>query len=130
MNPNYKKFLEVKKSAGLHSPSVFELRNDLNIDVEVDACFLCNPYALDLFIDRYKQTDLVDYIKFYPPQNKVLSKILSKSINIPSDNILIGNGAIQIIEILTREFENKKKCIITPTFSTYYEYDINNIFLS
>jgi threonine-phosphate decarboxylase len=124
---NYEKFLKLKSDSGLHSPSVFELKNDLNIDIRVDACFLCNPYAFDLFIKNFKQKDLTDYIKYYPPQNKILSNILSKSVNINSEYLLLGNGAIQLIELIMREFEGKKKCIITPTFSTYYEYDFDNI---
>jgi histidinol-phosphate/aromatic aminotransferase/cobyric acid decarboxylase-like protein len=127
MNDNYDKFLKLKSDSGLHSPSVFELKNDLNIDIKIDACFLCNPYAFDLFIENFKKIDLTDYIKYYPPQNKILSNILSKSININPEYLLIGNGAIQLIELIMREFENKKKCIITPTFSTYYEYDFENI---
>lgn len=127
MNENYDKFLKLKSDSGLHSPSVFELKKDLNIDIKIDACFLCNPYAFDLFLRNFKEKDLTDYIKYYPPQNKILSNILSKSININPEYLLIGNGAIQLIELIMREFEGKKKCIITPTFSTYYEYDFENI---
>jgi len=127
MNENYEKFLKLKSGSGLHSPSVYELKNDLKIEVTIDACFLCNPYAFDLFMDNFKKLDLTDYIKYYPPQNKILSNLLSKNIDINPEYLLIGNGAIQLIELIMREFEGKKKCIITPTFSTYYEYDIENI---
>jgi len=127
MNDSYEKFLKLKSDSGLHSPSVYELKNDLKIDVSVDACFLCNPYAFELFMDNFKKIDLTDYIKYYPPQNKILSNLLSKNIDINPEYLLIGNGAIQLIELIMREFEGKKKCIITPTFSTYYEYDIDNI---
>ena len=103
------------------------MKNDLKIDIKIDACFLCNPYAFELFMENFRKKDLTDYIKYYPPQNKILSNILSKSININSEYLLLGNGAIQLIELIIREFEGKKKCIITPTFSTYYEYDLENI---
>lgn len=125
---NYDKFLSLKSKSGLHSPSIFELKNELNLNIQVDACFLCNPYAFELFMKFFKKRDLEDYIKYYPPQNKILSKILSKNIGIDSDFLMIGNGAIQLIELIMREFENKKKCVITPTFSTYYEIDTENIF--
>ena len=42
----------------------------------MDACFLCNPYAFDLFMENFKNQDLTDYIKYYPPQNKILSQVL------------------------------------------------------
>lgn len=124
---NYEKFLDLKSHSGLHSPSVFEIKNFLDVKIDVDACFLCNPYAFDLFMENYKKEDLTDYIKYYPPQNKILSQVLSKTLGINSEYLLLGNGAIQLIELLMREFEGKKKCIITPTFSSYYEFDMENI---
>ena len=127
MNALYKNFLKLKSDSGLHSPSIFELKNDLKVDIEIDACFLCNPYAFELFLSNFKIKDLTDNIKYYPPQNKVLSNILSEGINIDPNYLLIGNGAIQLIELIVRKFKGKKKCIVTPTFSTYYEYDENNI---
>lgn len=128
MTSHYEKFIKLKSESGLHSPSVFELRNNLNVPISVDSCFLCNPYAFELFMSYLKERDIEDYVKYYPPQNKVLSKILSKNIDINPDFLMIGNGAIQMIELIMREFENKRKCIITPTFSTYYEIDEQNIF--
>ena len=124
---NYEKFLELKSNSGLHSPSVFEIKKFLNLSIDVDACFLCNPYAFELFMENFKSHDVTDYIKYYPPQNKILSEILSKTLNINPEYILLGNGAIQLIELIMREFEGKKKCVITPTFSSYYEYDMENI---
>lgn len=124
---NYEKFLNLKSNSGLHSPSVFELKKFLNVKIDVDACFLCNPYAFDLFMENFNKNDFTDYIKHYPPQNKILSELLSKTLGINSEYILLGNGAIQLIELLMREFEGKKKCVITPTFSSYYEFDMENI---
>ena len=124
---NYEKFLDLKSHSGLHSPSVFELKNVLNLKIDVDACFLCNPYAFDLFMKNFEKKDLTDYIKHYPPQNKILSQVLSKTLGINSEYLLLGNGAIQLIELLMREFEGKKKCVVTPTFSSYYEFDMDNI---
>jgi len=127
MNNKYEKFLNLKSDSGLHSPSIFEVKNILKLHIKVDACFLCNPYAFDLFMNYYKQKDLSDYMKYYPPQNKTLASLLSKSIGIDPDYLMLGNGAIQLIELILREYEGKRKCIITPTFSTYYEFDYENI---
>lgn len=124
---SYEKFLELKSKSGLHSPSIFEMRSDLNIKINIDACFLCNPYAFELFQKRYADTEIMDYLKYYPPQNKNLAKKLSDSVNMNPDYILVGNGAIQLIELILRELQGKKKCIITPTFSSYYEFDEENI---
>jgi threonine-phosphate decarboxylase len=124
---SYEKFLELKSKSGLHSPSIFEMRSDLNIKINIDACFLCNPYAFELFQKKYNGSEIMDYLKYYPPQNKNLAKKLSDSINMNPDYILVGNGAIQLIELILRELQGRKKCIITPTFSSYYEFDEENI---
>lgn len=123
----YSDFLKLKSESGLHSPSVYEIQKVLGREIEVDACFLCNPYAFELFMEYYSSADLTDFIKYYPPQNVTLSKNLSKALNINPDYLLIGNGAIQLIELIMREFEGKRKCLVSPTFSTYYEFDIDNI---
>lgn len=122
------KFLNLKANSGFHSPSIFELRDELKLDIKIDACFLCNPYAFELFLSNFKNKDIHDNLKYYPPQNNILSNILSDSIEIDPNYILIGNGAIQIIELIVRKFNQKRKCVVTPTFSSYYEYDEKNIF--
>jgi histidinol-phosphate/aromatic aminotransferase/cobyric acid decarboxylase-like protein len=122
----YSDFIELKKQSGLHSPSVSEM-SSLGIDIKVDSCFLCNPYAFDLFMEYYNRTDLSDYVKYYPPQNSILAKELSESLGLDPDYVFLGNGAIQIIELILREYHGRRKGIVTPTFSTYYEYDEENI---
>ena len=123
---SYSEFIELKKQSGLHSPSVSEM-SSLGIDIRVDSCFLCNPYAFDLFMEYYNQSELSDYVKYYPPQNAILAKELSESLGLDPDYVFLGNGAIQIIELILREYYGHKKVIVTPTFSTYYEYDEENI---
>lgn len=123
----YQNFLRQKSKSGLHSPSPSELINELGIKIDIDACFLCNPYAFDLYMDYYNQADLMSYMKFYPPQNNVLSKKLGNALNLNNDYIMLGNGAIQLIELILREHQKFKKCIVTPTFSTYYETDVQNL---
>lgn len=123
----YQNFLKEKSKSGLHSPSPSELIKELNLAIDVDACFLCNPHAFDLYMDFYNIADLKDYMKFYPPQNNVLSKKLGDTLNLNHDYIILGNGAIQLIELILREFRHLKKCVVSPTFSTYYETDVENI---
>ncbi len=119
----YERFMELKEEAGTHSPSIHKLLDEFpNVRMDIDACFLCNPYAFDLFYDKLQNTNLERYIKFYPPQNEEVAENISKFINVPSDHILVGNGAIEIIEqLIGNYFKKNKIAIILPTFSTYYE---------
>ena len=119
----YERFAELKEEAGSHSPSIHKLLEEFpQVRIEVDACFLCNPYAFELFYDKLTNTNLEKYIKFYPPQNEEVAENLSQFINVPSDHILVGNGAIEIIEQLIGNYcKHATVGIILPTFSTYYE---------
>lgn len=119
----YQKFLQLKFDSGNHSPSVYRLLNEFpEVTIKVDACFLCNPYAFKIFIEKLNEVDLEPYVKFYPPQNEEIAKKISQFSGVPSNQILIGNGAIEIIEkLILKLAKDSKVCIVLPTFSTYYE---------
>ena len=119
---------EIKSEAGTHSPSLFTLLDRIpEIKIEVDACFLSNPYATDLFVSRLEK-DLIktgklrDVLEFYPSQNNHIASILSKAINIPADQLFVCNGGIEAIQACMHRFAGDKVAIILPTFSPYYEY--------
>jgi len=124
----YKKFDKLKKESGSHSPSMISIKEIIpEIDIKVDACFLSNPYATDLFLYRL-QTDLLetnqirDILEFYPSQNSIISKSISNLVGIDSNKIIIGNGAIEIIQTVLKTFVKDKIIVILPTFSSYYEF--------
>ena len=120
--------VSLKQESGTHSPSIatiVELMPELKIDV--DACFLSNPYATDLFMkylddDLIKTNKLRDVLEFYPPQNQDVSRYISQAIGASQKNIFVGNGAIEIIQAVIHRFVKKKLCVIIPTFSSYYEF--------
>lgn len=122
----YQKFLSLKNEAGSHSPSIFKLLKEFpEVSIKVDACFLCNPYAFDLFYNKLEKTDLKKYIKFYPPQNHEVAENIAKFRGLPKERILIGNGAIEIIETILGHCVNQDIVIPIPTFSSYYDYSMN-----
>jgi histidinol-phosphate/aromatic aminotransferase/cobyric acid decarboxylase-like protein len=122
------KIKQLKALSGTHSPSIDTLLKECNdLVIDIDACFLSNPYATDLFMD-YLNRDLIsnnklrNVLEYYPPQNRDVAKIISKVINVEPSNIFVGNGAIEIIQALIHNFVKNKICITTPTFSSYYEF--------
>lgn len=122
----YQKFLALKNEAGSHSPSIFKLLKEFpEVSIKVDACFLCNPYAFDLFYSELEKTDLKKYIKFYPPQNHEVAENIAKFRGLPKERILIGNGAIEIIETILGHCVNQDIVMPIPTFSSYYDYSMN-----
>jgi histidinol-phosphate/aromatic aminotransferase/cobyric acid decarboxylase-like protein len=123
-----KKIIELKNQAGSHSPSIFTYKQKLpEIDIKVDACFLSNPYATDLFLEYFneeiiKTNKIRDLLEFYPSQNAVIAELLANFLKIEPENVFIGNGAIEIIQAIIHNFATKKIIINIPTFSSYYEF--------
>jgi histidinol-phosphate/aromatic aminotransferase/cobyric acid decarboxylase-like protein len=123
-----KKIIELKNQAGSHSPSIFTYKQKLpEIDIKVDACFLSNPYATDLFLEYFndeilKTNKIRDLLEFYPSQNGVIAELLANFLSIAPENVFIGNGAIEIIQAVIHNFTTDKILINIPTFSSYYEF--------
>lgn len=121
-------FLELKKQAGSHSPSIFTFKQKLpELEIKVDACFLSNPYATDLFLDYFTREiintgKIRELLEFYPSQNQVIAEILAEFLEVNANQIFIGNGAIEIIQAVIHNFVESKIVINIPTFSSYYEF--------
>jgi histidinol-phosphate/aromatic aminotransferase/cobyric acid decarboxylase-like protein len=122
------KIKELKSNSGSHSPSIDTLLKEcIELEINVDACFLSNPYATDLFMDQFKSDLIVtgrlrDFLEYYPPQNREIAKLIANAINVEFSNIFVGNGAIEIIQAVLHNFVKSKICVIIPTFSSYYEF--------
>ncbi|MFC4817385.1 MULTISPECIES: pyridoxal phosphate-dependent aminotransferase [unclassified Flavobacterium] len=122
------KIKELKNNSGTHSPSVDTIMKECpELEINIDACFLSNPYATDLFM-KFLHEDLIDnnrlrdVLEFYPPQNREIAKYISEAINVDHKKIFVGNGAIEIIQGILHNFVKNKIAIISPTFSSYYEF--------
>ena len=124
----HNKIIDLKNKAGSHSPSIQTLKTiSSDLEIKVDGCFLSNPYATDLFMSHLNN-DVIgnkifrEYLEYYPSQNREIAANLSKVINVNENNILIGNGATELIESICNNLI-KESCLITlPTFSPYYEF--------
>ncbi len=122
------KLHELKKRAGSHSPSVSTIVEKIpEITFKVDACFLSNPYATQLFLDYFEKEiiegkKIREMLEYYPSQNNVIAERLADFIGVDIENVFIGNGAIEIIQAIIHNFTEKKIIINIPTFSSYYEF--------
>jgi histidinol-phosphate/aromatic aminotransferase/cobyric acid decarboxylase-like protein len=118
----------LKSQSGSHSPSVLTLLAQIpTVKMKIDACFLSNPYATQLFL-KYLERDLLrtnkikDIIEFYPSQNHFIAKILAQTLKIAPGKIFVGNGASEVIQAIIHSFTHHKIMIALPTFSPYYEF--------
>lgn len=119
---------KIRQTSGSHFPSVLTLLSNIKgLQINIDACFLSNPYATDLFME-YLTKELIDtgqlkkVIEYYPTQNRQLAEVLAPLLQVPAENILLGNGATEIIQALLQRFARKKVLVNLPTFSPYYEF--------
>jgi histidinol-phosphate/aromatic aminotransferase/cobyric acid decarboxylase-like protein len=118
----------LKREAGSHSPSaptIIKLIPELRM--RVDACFLSNPYATELFLD-YLHREVIrpgrlrKLLEFYPSQNRVIAGKLSAALGIAPDHLFVGNGAVEIIQAILHRFTGDKILVNLPTFSPYHEF--------
>lgn len=121
------RYVELKSASGTHSPSIKSIENNIAIDIKVDACFLSNPYATGLFMERLTDEvmntgKLEKILEYYPSQNRDIASRLSSMLCVNKENIFIGNGAIEIIQAVLEKIVKNKLLLLIPTFSSYYEF--------
>lgn len=119
---------EAKAESGSHSPSLNTLGDRIpGLKVNVDACFLSNPYATDLFIDRLT-TDLIEtgsmrkVLESYPSPNRQIAELLEPTLAVDRSQIFVCSGAVEAIQAAVHRFAGRRVGVILPTFSPYYEY--------
>jgi histidinol-phosphate/aromatic aminotransferase/cobyric acid decarboxylase-like protein len=121
-------FRDLKAQSGSHAPSLVALADRLpDVELKIDACFLSNPYATDLFIERLT-TDLLDtgelrkVLESYPSPNNQIAMHLEQALGVDHSHIFVANGAVEVIQAALHRFAGKRVAVILPTFSPYYEY--------
>jgi histidinol-phosphate/aromatic aminotransferase/cobyric acid decarboxylase-like protein len=118
----------IKAESGSHSPSPYTLSDRVpELEIKVDACFLSNPYATDLFIERLtsdllKTGELRKVLEFYPSQNHHVAALLEQAVDVDKQHIFVCNGANEAIQAALHRFSGARVAVILPTFSPYYEY--------
>ena len=89
------KIADLKTQSGSHSPSLTTFHLNMpELDIKVDACFLSNPYATELFLKYFNNEILAtnrfrNLIEYYPSQNAVIAKLLGDFLHVDARNILI-----------------------------------------
>jgi histidinol-phosphate/aromatic aminotransferase/cobyric acid decarboxylase-like protein len=128
----FEKFSKLKISAGNHSPSLTTLKAEMpEIEIKVDACFLSNPYATELFLKYFKKElldtgEINNVLEFYPSQNNEIANLVGKHLQIDPSRIFIGNGATEVIQAIIHHFVKDKIVVNIPTFSPYYAFTLPN----
>lgn len=63
---------------------------------------------------------LLNKISVYPhPEAEPLRSLLAEKLNVQRENLLLGNGAAELLTFFAGRFSNRKVIIVHPTFSEY-----------
>ena len=84
----------------------------------LDFCYLVNPFFPPQRLIDEIQSNLQTLITNYPSGMEVNSLLASKNFGVHRENILVGNGAAELIKSLMSFIEGKVG-IIRPTFEEY-----------
>ena len=88
-----------------------------NLDLK-DFCHMINPYFPPQEILNKMAGSLSTSSRSYPSTNKHISLLISNYLNLNVDNIIIGNGASELINIIERSLITNL-AIPIPTFDEY-----------
>ena len=84
----------------------------------LDFCYLVNPYFPTPRVIDEMQSNFKTLLTEYPSGMKVNTLIASKCFGVSEDYIIPGNGAAELIKILTEDMKGKVG-VIRPTFEEY-----------
>lgn len=93
----------------------------------IDFCYLVNPFypPQEMYDEFNSQSKRL--IMDYPSGLRVNSNLVGKYYDIPENQIIVGNGAAELIKALSEELDGKMG-IIAPTFEEYpNRMDENNV---
>jgi histidinol-phosphate/aromatic aminotransferase/cobyric acid decarboxylase-like protein len=114
----------LKAASGSHSPSVGDIERSLPGVVQIDACFLSNPYATDDVLRRLRSLPadtLERIVAHYPSQNASVAATLARHVGVDADSLYVANGACEAIQRLLCSASGPL-LLSVPTFSAYYEF--------
>jgi len=104
-----------------HSPSLADLVGYEKAKDIIDFCFIANPYyPTPEMLDDLKE-NFPNLIKSYPSSNSATSqKNLAAVLGVNPDNLIIGNGATELIVLINTTLIDRIGVPI-PTFGEYIE---------
>lgn len=85
----------------------------------LDYCYLVNPYFPTRKMREEIKSNFDTLLENYPSGMYVNSLLAGKYFKIHTDNIVVGNGAAELIKNVMEKHSGKKTGVIFPTFDEY-----------
>ena len=85
----------------------------------LDYCYLVNPYFPTAKMENEMVSNYSTLMRQYPSGMEINSLLASEMFGVSQKNILIGNGAAELIKSLAEKHLTGKTGVIRPTFDEY-----------
>ena len=85
----------------------------------IDLSANINPFGPPAGVWESLQQGMVDIVNYPDPESQALRKTLSNHLGIPTESIMVGNGAGDLIFTIVQALKPKRVAIPIPTFSEY-----------
>lgn len=102
----------------LHGGNIYKLKREKGIEV-LDYSANINPMGLS---DRLKEAVIenLSILEKYPdPDYLEMKEVIAKHNKVEVENIVVGNGATEIMFLYAKNLKPKKVLIVSPTFAEY-----------
>lgn len=78
-----------------------------------------NPLGLSDTVKRAITENINNIVNYPDPKNRELIEVFARNYEVPKENIIIGNGASELIYLFFSVMRFKKVLIVAPSFSDY-----------
>lgn len=103
----------------MHGGNLRRAQEVYGLESFIDLSANINPFGPPAGVWKSLQQGMVDIVNYPDPESRALRKVLSKQLGIPTESIMLGNGAGDLIFTIVQALKPKKVAIPIPTFSEY-----------
>lgn len=108
-----------KEKTDFHGGNIYKIFREKNIDKILDYSSNINPYGLPENLKKEIFEKLFVLERYPDPDYIELRKKIAEKNNLNIENIIVGNGATEIIFLFMKILSPKKVLIASPTFGEY-----------
>lgn len=108
-----------KEKTDFHGGNIYKIFREKNIDKILDYSSNINPYGLPENLKK-EIFEKLFVLEIYPDPDYIeLREKIAEKNNLNIENIIVGNGATEIIFLFMKILSPKKVLIVSPTFGEY-----------
>jgi len=101
-----------------HGGNIYEVKKILKKEV-IDFSANINPLGLPAMVKRAIYANVNEIIHYPDPEARNITQKIARYWQINEQNILLGNGSIELIYLVMSRYKPKTTYIVAPTFSEY-----------